>query len=138
MSISESTGRETSEPGSTRLAAREEDYRPEEPEPPPLPPDLSTSSDPQSELRLSDTTTELDWDADSPLTKSELSVLVSSSPDLLASLSTTDAKTEARKDSKPTRLDLLTTSASWSYIPDIRAKSSARPRVASAMTHLPY
>lgn len=108
MFISENTGRETSEPGSTRPVEKEEDCKPEELELLPLLLDLLINLDHLLDAKLSDIVTDLDSEEDSLLMKLKLLVWVLNLLNPLASQLTTEERIDPKNNSISTNKDSLT------------------------------
>ncbi len=109
--ISENTGKEMFVSGSIKQDVNTEDSKPEEWKPMPSHPDLLTGWDLPSDVRPSDITTGPESEKDSPLLKSDQSVLEFNLPSPLESLSITEERTEVKKASMSIKLVWLTISA---------------------------
>ena len=135
MFILENIGKEMSKFGSIKPEERKEDFKPEEPRLLLKHQDLLINLDHPSDAQLSGIVTDPDLVEDSLLLKSKLQVLEFNSLNPLESQLISEEKIEVKKDSMPTRLDLLTISANLFSTPDMRKNQSQKLRLASSMTH---
>ena len=130
-SIWESTGKPTSEFGSTKLPERAEDFRQEELELPPLPLDLWICWDPLLDAPPSGITIESETEEASPSRKSKPPVWASNSLDPSESQLITDVKTDLRSLWTPTSRDCCSMWTTWFCSPETRNPPWPRPSQAS-------